>query len=370
MALLSAVGNVGLVLFVFMVGLQIDRPTVRGHFGQVVKISLGSFLVPFCVGVAIAGPLQVVGPRVNSGNPELAFVLFMGIALSVTAFPVLARILTAQALEGTALGSLSLAAAGILDLIGWMLMALVLTVAAGDSAGDLLGIALAFLAFTVVVTKVVVPLLRLGLNRIGSGGRIAKVSLLASAILACAGTTQLIGLHSVLGPLLLGVAVPREDLNDLLGSVRQELSSVTVGVLLPVYFVIVGMGVNVSGFGAEDLLELALLLGIAITTKIVGTILGARWSGLTWRDGLSLGVLMNTRGLMEVVVLNIGLAAGILDEILYSELMLVALVATLMTGPLIQRLRTRSSGQLWREIDQPVSPRPRNTVLNFSLFLG
>jgi Kef-type K+ transport system membrane component KefB len=359
-ALLSAVGNVGLVLFVFLIALQIDRPMLQRHLGQVMKVSVGSFLLPFCVGVAIAGPLQVVDPEMDGEKAELAFALFIGTALSITAFPVLARILTAQELESTALGTLSLAVAGILDLSGWMLLALVLAVAAGNGAGDLLRIAVAVLSLVVIVMKVVVPLLRFGLGRVGSGGKIAKISLLASALFACAGTTQLIGLHSVLGALLLGVMFPRRDLDDLLGSVREELSAVAVAALLPVYFAIAGMGVNLSTFGAENLVETTLLLAIATATKMAGTILGARWGGLTWSDGLPLGVLMNTRGLMEVVLLNIGLAGGILDETLYSELMLVALIATLMTSPTIRHLRARSSGRLWCEAGQVrESPRPR-----------
>jgi Kef-type K+ transport system membrane component KefB len=353
MALLSGIGNVGLVLFVFLIGLEIDKPTVRRNFGRVVKISLGSFLVPFAVGVLIAAPLQAANPR-PSGDAvsQLAFALFIGTAFAVTALPVLARILTVQGLERSALGTMALAVSGILDLVGWMLLAAVLTVAAGEGVGDLLRTALEFLAFAIAVTKAVVPLLRLALRRLGNEGSIAKAAILVAAIVACAGATQLIGLHSVIGALLLGVALPRDDLDNLLGSARGELASVTGAVLLPVYFAIAGMGVNVSGFEMNNLFELAVLVGLACATKIAGTMLGARWAGLTWRDGLPLGVLMNTRGLIEVVVLNIGLAAGLLDETLYSELILMAVIATLMTGPIIQRLRTRSKGRLWREIGQ------------------
>ena len=351
MTLLAGVGNAGLVLFVFLVGIEIDRPTVRHRFGQVVKIAAGSFLLPFAGGLLVAGSLQATGSSPAEDEVSgLAFALFVGTAFSVTAFPVLARILTDRGLERSVIGTMSLAAAGILDLVGWLLLAVALTAAAGDGVAELLRIAVAFAAFTVFVVKVGAPLLVFGLRRLGDEAPVAKLALLAAAIFACAGATQLIGLHSVIGALVLGVALPHEDLADLLGSARHEAAAVTGAVLLPVYFAIAGMGVNVSAFGPGDAVELLVLLLAASATKIVGTVFGARWAGLTWREGLPLGVLMNTRGLMEVVVLNIGLSAGILGETLYSELMLVALIATLMTAPVVERLRGRSVGWLWREI--------------------
>lgn len=358
-ALLAGIGNAGLVLFVFLVGLEIDRPTVRSRFGQVVKIAVGSFLLPFAAGLLAAAYLQAGGsPHGGSGASGLGFVLFVGTAFSVTAFPVLARILTDRRLERSAIGTMSLAAAGILDLVGWLLLAVVLTVTAGDGVVGVARTGLEFAALAVAVTRVGAPLLASGLGKFGEEARFAKLAALAAAIFACAGVTQLIGLHSVIGALLLGVAFPHEDLEDLLGPTREEVGAVTAAVLLPVYFAIAGMGVDVSGFGIGDALELLLLLAAASATKVLGTVLGARWAGLGWREGLPLGVLMNTRGLMEVVVLNIGLSAGILDVTLYSELMLVALIATLMTTPLVQRLRTRSVGWLWREVGRRRGGRP------------
>jgi Kef-type K+ transport system membrane component KefB len=359
LTLLTGVGNAGLVLFVFLVGAEIDRPTVRRRFGQVVKIATGSFLLPFVAGLMIAGSLQAAdSEQGRSGVSGLAFALFVGTAFAVTAFPVLARILADRKLERSAIGAMSLAAAGMLDLVGWMLLAVALTVAAGDGLAGVGRTALAFAAFAILVVRVGAPLLVSGLRRLGDEAPIAKLSALSAAIFVCAGATQLIGLHSVIGALLLGVALPTQDLKDVLGGTRRELAAITGAVLLPVYFAIAGMGVNVSGFGTGDALELLLLMAAVTATKIAGTMLGARWAGLTWREGLPLGVLMNTRGLMEVVVLNIGLSAGILDETLYSELMLVALVATSMTAPIVQRLRSRSAGWLWSETSQRRGERP------------
>ena len=360
MTLLAGVGNVGLVLFVFLIGIEIDRPTVRHRFGQVLKIATGSFLLPFAGGLLLAGSLQTGSGPGGDGVSDLAFALFVGTAFSVTAFPVLARILTDRGLERSAIGTMSLAAAGILDLVGWLLLAAALTAAAGDGIVEVLRTILLFAAFAIFVVKAGAPLLAFGLRRLRDEAPVAKLALLAAAIFACAGATQLIGLHSVIGALLLAVALPHEHLDELLGQARHEAAAVTGAVLLPVYFAIAGMGVNVSAFGADDALELLLLVTAATATKIAGTVLEARWAGLTWSEGLPLGVLMNTRGLMEVVVLNIGLSAGILDETLYSELMLVALFATLMTAPVVQRLRGRSVNWLWREIGHRAGrPAPR-----------
>lgn len=347
-SLLGAVGNVGLVIFVFLIGLEIDRSIVGRHFGRVAKVAIGSLTAPFVTGLLIAMPLYAFHSEVGGeAVPRLEFTLMVGIAFSVTAFPVLARILTAEGLERSALGAFSLAAAGVLDVAGWMMLAIVLTLNAGHGGGEILWTVVRFLAFAALAVWVLAPLAHRALTRFGGEGSIAKISILATAIFACAGTFQLIGLHSVIGALLLGVAFPRRGLEDLLGGVRMELYSTTSSVLLPVYFAIAGMDADLAALDGRALSEMALLAVVATVAKIAGTMAGARWARFTWREGFPLGVLMNTRGLMEVVVLNIGLSAGLLDESLYSELMLVALAATLLTAPVIRQLRFHSVGRLW-----------------------
>jgi Kef-type K+ transport system membrane component KefB len=346
--LLLGAGNLGLVLFIFLVGLEIDQSTLREGFGGVLKISVSSFLLPFAAGVLVATFL--LSSTTAGGDSKVAFALFLGTAFGCTAFPVLARILADCELEHSVVGSMSLAAAGILDLIGWIVLAAVLALAAGDGFGSVVYKLLAILIFLVALKVVVVRLMLRSLRMVQASGPVASFALLVAVVFGCAGATQLIGLHSVIGPLLLGLALPRQSLEGLLGPVRLHLAPLASGVLLPVYFAMAGISVNVSGLRGNDILQLAFLLAAATATKIAGTMVGARWAGLRWRDGLPLGVLMNTRGLMEVVLLNVGLGVGVLDERLYSELMVVALLATMMTGPLIRRLRTASKGRLWGDV--------------------
>jgi Kef-type K+ transport system membrane component KefB len=350
MALLVSVGNVGLVVFVFLVGLGIDRSVVRRRLRQVTKIAAGSFVVPFGAGVLVAVPLYEVHMRETGAIGPVPFALFVGTALSVTAFPVLARIVSSQKLERSTLGAMSLAAAGMLDLVGWVLLAAILTLAAGDGGGDLALRIAVLVALGAFVVRIGAPLLCTALARLGGREHAGagRLPLLAAAILACAGATQLLGVHSVLGALLLGLALPRERFAALLAPLRRELSSVSA-LLLPFYFAVAGMGVDLTSLDGGNLLELGALLVAATAAKVGGTMLGARWAGFVWREALPFGVLMNTRGLMEVVVLNVGLSAGLLDVALYSELMVVTLVATFMTTPAIQWLRRKGAGPLWRD---------------------
>jgi Kef-type K+ transport system membrane component KefB len=183
--------------------------------------------------------------------------------------------------------------------------------------------------------------------RAAGRGEVEHLWLIVVAILGCAGFTQLIGLHSVLGALALGLVFPRGEHDDLVASTRQAIAPVTQAVLLPVYFAVAGMGIDVTGLGRDGLVELAMITALATAAKLGGTASGARWVGLPWRDGLPLGILMNTRGLMEIVVLNVGYAVGLLGRGLYSELVLVALVATFMTGPALAFLRSLLSGPIW-----------------------
>ncbi|HXE94236.1 MAG TPA: cation:proton antiporter [Gaiellaceae bacterium] len=336
--LLHGVGNLGLSLFIFLVGLEIDQSALRRRFDRVAKVAAGAFVPPFAAGVLTATTLFSAHP---GGGSQLAFTLLFGVVFACTALPVLARILTDRGLERTSAGTMALASAGVLDLVGWVILGSVLTIAAGHGLGGVLWKLVLFLVFVVVVKNVVVPLLLHWLHGAPTNGPMAQLAVLAATVFACAGTTQMIGLHIVIGPLVLGLLLPHQLLSERLGPIESALAPMTAGVLLPIYFATAGMGVDVSGFSASDVLQFVLLLALATAPKVVGTILGARWAGLSRREGLRLAVLLNTRGVMEVVVLNVGLSAGLLNVTLYSQLMIIALIATAMTGPLIGRLCPR-----------------------------
>lgn len=338
--LLQAVGNVALILFIFLVGIEVDESSLRQRAGAVAKIVASSFAVPFATGVAVAA-LFLSSQGAASGS-RLAFTLFVGVTFACTAFPVLARILADRGLTQTNLGMTALAAAGGLDLVGWATLAAALAIAAGQGITGVAFKLLLLAAFILLLKLAVVPWLLASLARGRHRDPPTQLALIATAVFASAGATQLIGLHSVIGPLLLGLMLPTATLVSELRLARSALTPVTTGVLLPIYFTTAGIAVNIPALSGGDVAVLFLLLGLATASKVAGTIAGARWAGYSWREGLPLGVLLNTRGVMEVVVLNVGLAAGLLDETLYSQLMVVALVATAMTGPLMNRLTPRA----------------------------
>lgn len=334
--LLSGIGTIGLVLFVFLIGLDLDTKALNKEWRGVSSISLGALLVPFTAGVLVAIPLYRSHSLVGDDTiPFIPFVIFIGTALSITAFPVLARILEDRGLANTELGALALSCAAIQDLAGWMLLTALLIVLAGNSPVGL-GLTVGeFLAFGATLIVVVRPALRLGFDKMAEVGRtdVEPLSVVAAILLVSAGLTQLIGLHSVLGALLFGLAFPTRDLNELAGKIRRAVWPLTVAVFLPIYFVGPGMSIDLGNVGPNGTLEIAVLTIIACASKFSGVAGGAKWAGFDWREGLAIGVLMNTRGLMELIVLNVGYSVGLLDSQLYGVLIVVALITTFMTGP-------------------------------------
>lgn len=348
--LLEGMGNAGLALFAFLIGLGLDLSLTRLHLRTVARVSAGAFLVPFIAGAILALPLHESHSMVGGQTiPLLSFAFFISTALSVTAFPVLFRILADQGLTDTPLGVISITSAGVLDLLGWILLGLALLLLGGGGSGILAGTGLGLLLFGVTMRFGVIPLLRRGVTRGPRETEVQRLSLVVALALGSAGFTQLIGLNSVLGALVLGLAFPREKRSGVIALTRQAITPMTEAVLLPVYFAVSGMSVDITGLRGNDLVELVVITVLATIAKVGGAASGARWAGLPWRDGLPLGILMNTRGLMEIVVLNVGYEAGLLDKSLYSELVLVALIATFMTGPALACLRSFLSGPIWRQ---------------------
>jgi Kef-type K+ transport system membrane component KefB len=350
--LLVAIGNVGLGLFVFMVGLELDRSKIETHRQGVLGVSIGSLVVPLGAGLVLSLPLYEAHGTVNGEQiSQLPFMLFVATALSVTAFPVLARILSDQGLAGTPLAIISLSAAAVLDFAGWLLLGAVLTLFAGQGVDGLARTLLELFLFLVVARWVVIPVLFRSLARLRSGVGFEKVTLVAAAALGCGGLTQLIGLHSVLGAVALALLLPRNETYDAVRSSAKPMEPLISSLLVPVYFSVSGMGVDLTGLDAGGVLEIVILTAVASLTKVGGSAAGARLAGISGRDSWALGILMNTRGLMEVVVLNVGYAAGLLDQALFSELLLVALIATFMTPPLIEAVKARRPSAFWtREV--------------------
>ena len=265
-----------------------------------------------------------------AGIGALPFALFLGVALSITAFPVLARILIERDLHHTPLGNLAMGAAAVNDLLGWCLLAIVLAAvsAAGPWAGPLAVGGTAALAAVLLWTRSrVLPRL---LTR-------APLAIAVGGALACAGVTDLAGTHVIFGAFLFGLLWPREP-GSAAAEVRAKLTPPVTWLLLPVFFAVPGLGMNLRVIDAGGLGSLALILVVAIGAKVTGAAAGAWLGGLRAQSALAVGSLMNTRGLMELIVLNLGYDIGVLDARLYAVLLLMAIATTVMTDPVLRAL--------------------------------
>lgn len=325
---LSGLADLGLAVFMCIIGMEVDRHLLRGIGQVVLRIAAGATVVPFGLGVAFA----VVYARWNHIAHSVPFVLFMGVALSATAFPVLARIIDDRGLRATVIGTVALATAAVCDVAVWTALAVVQIVAGADAPGARWRILLVILYIPAMFLVARPVLLRLlpdrNLTPIEFG--IAAVGLCASA-----GITEFLGLNLMFGAFLFGLIIPERSL------VRADLlrgSRLAIGLLLPIYFIMAGLSINLTDLNISDLRDLALIMLIAIGGKSVGTLICARSVHIRWQHSTILSILMNTRGLTELVILAIGLRIGVLDSRLYSLMMVMAVTTTAMTGPLLRKL--------------------------------
>jgi Kef-type K+ transport system membrane component KefB len=334
---LQLIGQLGLVLFMFGVGWDLDLQLVRRREGAALAVSIGSTLLPFALGLALALYLHP-DHAVVAGEPVAfwPFALFVGASLALTAFPVLARILVESGLAGTPLGALTLTSAAADDVIGWSVVAVALAVVASSGPWDYVRIALESALFVLLVVIVLRPLLHSLLRNPSP----ARQALVLPAALAGAYATETIGIHAVFGAFLVGTVMPRREGVRALEAVGRHLSG-AIAVLAPIYFVTSGLAVDIPGLRANDLAAFVLILAVACAGKFVGAFAGARAAGIDVRDSVALGVLMNTRGLIEIVLLTVGRDAGLIDDRLFTLLALMALATTLLTSPVLRRIRPR-----------------------------
>jgi Kef-type K+ transport system membrane component KefB len=325
---LAALANVGVAIFMFLIGLELNHRNLRGQGSIAASVAISSTLLPFGLGVGLA--LFLAG-RHETGH-RLGFLLFLGAAMSVTAFPVLARILTDRGLQRTTLGGLALASAAIGDVLAWTLLAAVIAVAGAGGADQ--WPLLLLVPYLGLMLGVVRPLLRRHLaGRTGTTpGLVAGIFI---GMLLSAAATEWMGLHFLFGAFLFGAVIPREGTRPLRREILESTQRFNGTLLLPVFFVVAGFRVDLS-LSAGGLLDLGLILLVAITGKFGGAFLAARLHRLPQRQSVMLAILMNTRGLTELIILMVGLQLGLLDTGLYSLMVVMAVVTTAMAGPLLR----------------------------------
>ena len=331
---LGIISKVGVVLFMFLVGLELDPKLLRGNGHATLAISHASIVAPFLLGATLA--LGLYPLYSSSAVSFTVFSLFIGVSLSVTAFPVLARILTDQRVQSTPLGVTALTCAAIDDVSAWSLLAMVVSVASAQ-AGDVAWTVASVFAYLTVMFVVVRPLLaRFAASEDAKTGPLAQsaMAVVFVGLLLSAVATEAAGVHALFGAFLLGAFMPHEG--RLAEQVRLRLEDAVVVLFLPAFFAFTGMRTQINLVdGLGDWLICGLIILFATAGKFGGSFVAARLTGLGWRESAALGVLMNTRGLMELIVLNVGLDMGVLSPTLFAMLVIMALVTTFATTPVL-----------------------------------
>ncbi|MGI5378897.1 cation:proton antiporter [Streptomyces sp. CA-251387] len=330
---LTVLSQVAIVLFMFVVGYEMDPRQLRRGGRASATVALCAFLVPAGLGAGLAGGFPGLFAAVRpDGAAGRSFVLFMAVALSVTALPVLAAIVRERGLAGTPAGSVATAAAGLMDVVAWLVLAVALV---GTGHATRLAWPMTLLLSAVFVAAlflVVRPLLARWLERSGTLQANQRTLALALA-LGCGWATAELGLHAVFGGLLAGIAMPRRDGVPDADVLRPMEES--AGLLLPLFFVTTGLSFNIGSVDGDGGALLALVLAVAVLAKVLPAYGAARVSGMDRHASALVAALVNTRGLTELIVLNVALNAGIIGEELFTILVLMALVTTFLTGPLI-----------------------------------
>lgn len=329
---LQTLGDIGLVLYMFSLGTHMDTHAMLKHGRKATVVSLSGVLLPLTMGAVLAFFLypEFAGPKANL----VSFMLLVGTAMAITAFPVLARLLEERGMLDTKIGALALLCAAIDDVVGWCLLALLIAIIHATGVASV-AMTIVYLALFIAVMLVVVrPLLLLADQRIKS--KSALMTLTMILLLLSASATNAMGVHPVFGAFMMGTILPRRtSFNEQVRNIDQ----VNYLLFLPLYFVYNGLRTHIGLINSPALWLLCLVvLIVACISKILGGSLSLKLFSASWRDSLTLGTLMNTRGLVELIVLNIGLDLGMISPTFFAMLVIMAVVTTMMAAPMLSHL--------------------------------
>lgn len=336
---LKILSQVGLIIFMFVVGMELDLKVLRNQARDAVVISHASIILPFALGMGLAFFIyQSFAPE---GVQFLSFALFMGIAMSITAFPVLARIVQERGIQKTSLGTIVITCAAADDITAWCILATVIAIVkAGSFLSSLYTILLAA-AYVVFMLKVVRPFLK----RVGdlhtSRENLSKpiVGIFFLMLILSAYAAEGIGIHALFGAFMAGAIMPENI--KFRNIFIEKVEDVAMVLLLPLFFVFTGLRTQIGLLNDGSLWGITgIIILVAVTGKFFGSALAAKFVGQSWKDSLSIGALMNTRGLVELVVLNIGYDLGVLDPTVFAMLVIMALVTTFMTSPALDLINS------------------------------
>ncbi len=335
---LQILAQFGLIFFMFLIGAELDHKMIRGSGHTALLVSHYSIVVPFTLGLAAA---LLIFPVVGSGS-FTGFALFMGAAMAITAFPVLARILTDTGLHRTRIGALAITCAAVDDVTAWCILAVVVAIVKSTGPVDAIQTVLLALAFVGIMIFVVRPLIARVASVKPDRGRLGAtvMSGLLVALFLSAWATEAIGIHAIFGAFMFGAVLPRS--HSIAAQITERLEDVTVLFLLPVFFAVVGLSTQIGLVSGSELwLLTGLIVAIAIVGKIGGSVIAGLAAGESLRSSTVLGVLMNARGITEIVILTIGRTLGVISPALFTMMVLMALITTFMTTPLLTLLYPR-----------------------------
>jgi len=334
---LGIIAQVGVILFMFIIGLELNTDRLQERTHAALAISHASIIAPFVLGSALS--LQLYTRYSNASVPFTAFSLFMGVSLSVTAFPVLARILTDRQLHRTRMGTIALTCAAVDDVTAWCLLAFVVGIVHAQAGAALVtfSLTLLYIGFMFLIAR---PFVHRQVERFEQD-KVSEQTLMAMAcialLLSCL-ATEWIGIHALFGAFLLGALIPHDSRASVI--LHHKLNDFVVVLLLPAFFALTGLRTQIGLVGPEHWLTCVIIILVASIGKVGGSALAGRLAGLSWRDAGALGVLMNTRGLMGLIVLSVGLDLGVISPRLFALLVIMAVVTTLATTPLLDRMAT------------------------------
>jgi Kef-type K+ transport system membrane component KefB len=334
--LLSGAAQIGLAFYLFLVGMELDPGLLRVNAARAAFVSNTSVAFPMALGLLVAPPIyRLLGPD----KDYLPFALFMGVSMSITAFPVLARILVERRMLKRPVGALAMASAAIDDVTAWTLLAFATAVASAGSgleAVRVIGLATAFSIGLFLLVRPLLARVAVAYDEVGYVPQLWIGTIFVGVLLA-AFLSQQIGIAAIFGSFLMGLIMPRHA--GLTGDVARRLEDFVTTVLLPLFFVVTGLRTEIGSLNRWELWLICLvLIVVAIAGKWLGAMGAARWTGIRWRHSAAFGALMNTRGLTELIVLNIGLDLGLISRSLFTILVLMALVTTFMAGPALRLL--------------------------------
>jgi Kef-type K+ transport system membrane component KefB len=336
---------IGLILFLFLIGMELDYALLYRHGSTAVLASGMSILFPFVMAALLAHSLRIrFAPH---GIGSMPFVLFLGIAMSITAFPVLARILEERRLQGTSLGTTAILCAAVNDVVAWLLLAFALALMGKEGGSARLGVRMAeLLAYLLLMLGALRPLAALAVKRVKATGlSLELLGVVVASVLLSAAATDALGIHPFFGAFLAGVCFPR--IPRWQEEIRARLDMLVSVLLLPLFFALTGMRTRLDLLNDADMwLWAGIVLLSAVAGKVGGTVLAARWRGHSWRDAGALGALLNTRGLVELIVLNIAYNEGVFSPRLFTMLVVMVLVTTMLTSPMLYLLKIRDGHEM------------------------